>query len=116
MFEHHHQPLLAVSAFVKRVIICSIISAALFLLTILAGAIVYHYAEGFSWVDAVLNAVMIMTGLGMVGILNNPAAKVFTAFYAIFSTIIFFAVLGILFSPLIHRFFHRFHLDIDKDG
>jgi hypothetical protein len=114
MYEHYHQPLISRSAFIVRVIKCSIISLFLLAVTIFIGAATYHYSEGYSWVDATLNAVSIMTGLGIVGNLQNPPAKVFTSFYAIFSTIAFFLVLGFLFSPLIHRFMHRFHLDIDK--
>jgi hypothetical protein len=113
MFEHYRQPLLPRRYFIKRVLRSMIIAAVLLFLTVLIGAAVYHYLEGFHWIDAVLNAVLIMAGLGLVGILNNPAAKMFTAFYALFSTIVFFAVIGILFAPLLHRFFHRFHLDME---
>jgi len=78
------------------------------------GALIFRYVGGFSWIDGILNAVSIMMGVGIIGALNNPALKLLISFYAIFSGIIYFAVLMILFSPLIHRFLHRFHLDIEK--
>jgi len=114
MYEHYRQPLLPRSAFIIRFIRCAFISLALLIVTIFIGAFAYHYLEKLSWIDAILNSVMIMTGLGMVAVLNTSKAKIFTTFYAIFSTIVFFAMIAILFSPLIHRFMHRFHLEIDR--
>ncbi len=115
MYEHYRQPLLGRSDFFVRLFYCGLISFALLAATILIGAASYHSIEKLSWLDAVLNAVMVMTGLGMVTGINTPSAKLFTTFYALFSTIIFFMVLAILFSPLLHRFLHRFHLEIEKE-
>ena len=78
------------------------------------GASVYHYVEKVSWVEAFLNAVLVMTGLGLTVTLQTTAGKIFTTFYAILSAIVFFAVIGILFAPIIHRLFHHFHLDVDR--
>ena len=74
----------------------------------------YHFAEGLPWLEAVLNAVMIMTGLGLVDTLHTNVAKVFTCFYAILTAIVFYMVLAIIFAPLIHRFLHEFHLEIGR--
>lgn len=114
MFEHYRQPLLPRSAFVKRMLRCISLAFLLLTLTILTGTLVFHQVEHFSVLDAFLNSVLIMTGLGLVGILNSPAGKMFTAFYALLSTFIFYIILAILFSPLLHRLLHRLHLDIDS--
>ena len=114
MFEHYHQPLLSRKKFFLRILVCLFISLGLLAFTIFLGAFSFHVLEKSSWIDSILNAVCIMTGLGVMGTFNSSAAKVFTSFYAIFSTIIFFLILAILFSPLLHRFLHRFHLEIDK--
>ena len=114
MFEHYRQPLISRIIFLKRVFICLIISVIVLSVTIFIGAAVYRYLEGYSWTDAVLNSVMIMTGVGTIGDLHRNAVKIFTSFYSLLSTIIFFLVLGFLFSPLLHRFLHRFHLEIEK--
>ena len=82
--------------------------------SIFMGAAEYHYVEGFSWVDAALNAIMVMTGLGLTDTLHSTQAKVFTCFYAIFTAIVFYMVLAIIFVPLIHRFLHGFHLELDR--
>ncbi|MBF0569849.1 MAG: hypothetical protein HQL18_03645 [Candidatus Omnitrophica bacterium] len=113
MFEHRHQPLLAQGKFIQRMCICALISVGMLAVTVFIGAVAYHSLEHLSWVDAFLNAVLVMTGLGLTVTLQSAAAKVFTSFYAILSAIVFFSVLAILFAPLIHRAFHRFHLDLD---
>jgi hypothetical protein len=111
MFEHFRKPLLQRSAFLKRVLFCMFISTIIFVVTLFTGTAVYHFAGGFSWVDGILNSATLMTGQGIFLPLNSTDLKLFTSFYAIFSTVVFFLILGILFSPLIHRFLHRFHLD-----
>jgi hypothetical protein len=114
MFEHYRQPLLPKTAFFKRMLRC--IAAALGLLTfnILVGTIVLYFAEHFSWMDAFLNSVLIMTGLGLVNVLNTPHGKLFTAFYALFSALVFYTTLAIIVTPLLHRLLHHLHLDIES--
>ncbi len=112
IFEHHRQPLVSREVFTRRVMKCIWVATLLLVGTIFIGAAVYHYFEGFSWVDAVMNAVMIMTGLGLVDTLHSTLSKVFTTFYAIIAAVVFYMVLAIIFAPLIHRFLHEFHLEI----
>jgi hypothetical protein len=114
MYERRHQPLLPASQFYLRVLRAVIVTCGILFLTVLVGAIGLHVLEHMAWIDAVLNAVLIMTGLGLTVTLQSAAAKVFTSFYAILSAIIFFACIMILFSPLIHRALHHFHLDLEK--
>jgi hypothetical protein len=115
LFEHHAQPLVSKDVFIKRVVKCFGVASLLLGVSILIGAAVYRYAEGLSWVEAVMNAVMIMTGLGLVDTLHTTLAKVFTCFYAILTAIVFYMVLAIIFAPLIHRFLHAFHLEIGRE-
>ena len=112
--EHYSQPLVSKTVLIQRLLYCIFFGVTLLLLTILGGASVYHCVEHQPWVDAILNAVMIMSGLGLAEKLTTDVGKIFTSFYAVISTIIFFAVLGIIFSPLVHRFLHRFHLELDQ--
>lgn len=114
IFEHHKQPLVSKSIFLKRVAKCVWVASLLLAGAIFMGAAVYHYVEGLSWVEAVLNSIMIMTGLGLVDTLHTNIAKVFTCFYAIFTAIVFYLILAIIFAPLIHRFLHEFHLEIGR--
>lgn len=77
----------------------------------LIGILGYRIVAGMSWIDALLNASMILGGMGPVDPLNSNAAKLFASFYAIFSGVVFLAVVGILAAPVVHRFLHRFHLE-----
>jgi hypothetical protein len=70
--------------------------------------------EGLGWIESVMNAVMIMTGLGLVDTLHTNPAKIFTCFYAILTAIVFYMILAIIFAPLIHRFLHEFHLELGR--
>jgi hypothetical protein len=116
IFEHHKQPLVSKDVFKQRVIRCVLVAGLLLSSTILMGALIYKYVEGQPWVNAFMNAIMIMTGLGLVDTLHTTVAKVFTCFYAIITAIVFYMVLAIIFAPLIHRFLHEFHLEIGRDN
>lgn len=74
----------------------------------------YHYFEKLSWLDSFLNAAMILGGMGPVNVLSTRAGKIFAGCYALFSGIVFLAVAGLLFAPLVHRLIHRFHLEYDS--
>ena len=75
------------------------------------GILGYHFIAGFNWVDSLLNAAMILTGMGPVGALNSDAAKVFASAYALFSGVVFITATGILLAPIFHRVLHRFHIE-----
>jgi hypothetical protein len=83
-----------------------IIIAALYI-----GMLGYHSFEQMSWTDAFLNASMILSGMGPVSTLLTTNGKIFAGCYALFSGLAFIAIIAIVFSPLIHRFFHKIHLD-----
>ena len=89
-------------------------SASLISVSLIIGVLGYHLIAGFDWVDSILNASMILSGMGPVGNLNNSASKLFAAAYALFSGVVFIGATGILLSPVFHRVLHQFHLD-EKD-
>ncbi|MFL5753892.1 MAG: hypothetical protein ACJ76F_10835 [Bacteroidia bacterium] len=72
----------------------------------------YHYFMDLSWVDSLINASMILTGMGPVDRAETSAAKIFASFYAIYSGMAFLTTAALIFSPLLHRFLHKLHLDI----
>ncbi len=78
------------------------------------GTVGYHLTAGLGWVDAFLNASMILTGMGPVDRLETDTAKIFASCYAVFSGVSFLTFCGVLFTPFYHRFMHRFHLDLDE--
>ena len=75
------------------------------------GILGYHFIAGFNWVDSLLSAAMILTGMGPVGELNSNAAKLFASAYALFSGVVFITATGILLAPIFHWVLHRFHIE-----
>jgi len=114
MFERRHEELAPVHVFIKRVLLCIGLAILLILIALFIGIIGYHWTAGLGWVDSLLNASMILGGMGQVDPLTNTAAKVFASVYALFSGLVFIAVMGFVFSPIAHRMLHKFHID-DRD-
>jgi|SRR5512139_365326 hypothetical protein len=111
MYEHRHDPLIPREMFLRRLARNGGIAAAVVFAALFLGVSGYHWIEGIPWVDAILNAAMILGGMGPVSELRTTAGKLFAAGYALFSGLLFIVVAGILFGPVIHRFLHRFHLE-----
>jgi hypothetical protein len=111
MFERKHEKLAPISVFKKRVALCFILSGVLVFAALLVGVAGYHWIAGLDWIDALLNASMILGGMGPVDPLTSRSAKVFASGYALFSGLMFIAVMGLVLSPILHRMLHHFHLD-----
>ena len=75
------------------------------------GMMGYRVFEGMSWVDAFVNAAMILSGMGPLGELKTDGGKIFAGCYALFCGLAFITSLGIIFAPAFHRFLHKFHLE-----
>jgi len=116
MFEHRHQKLAPFNVFVKRVLASLGIGIGLIAIALLIGVSGYHWLAGFGWVDSLLEASMILGGMGPVNPLSADSAKIFASIYALFSGLVFIAVLGIVLSPIVHRFLHRFHIDEEDEN
>lgn len=80
-------------------------------LSLAAGVIGYRHFEHMQWIDALLNAAMILGGMGEIDTLHTTGGKLFAAFYAIYSGIFLVACGGLLLVPVFHRVLHRFHAD-----
>lgn len=115
MFEHHAEPLLPRAAFFRRLVRHGVIALLIVLASLVVGMVGYHIFEGFSWIDAFVNAAMILGGMGPVNELHTTVGKLFAGFYALYSGIVFLVVAGVLFAPVVHRFLHHFHLEISAD-
>lgn len=87
----------------------SLIGVALFV-----GMLGYHVFENMSWVDSYLNASMILSGMGPATNLNTTAGKIFAGSYALFSGLAFIAIVVVMLSPIIHKFFRKIHLETGR--
>jgi hypothetical protein len=111
MFTHKQKKLAPVSVFIKRLAFSIIISSLFILVTLAMGIAGYHWIAGFGWVDSLLNASMILGGMGPVGELQTTGAKIFASVYALLSGLVFVGVMGVIISPILHRMLHRIHID-----
>ena len=114
IYERRHEELAPRSVFIKRIIASLVIALGIIVIALLIGIAGYHYIAGFNWIDSLLEASMILGGMGPIKELPNDAAKIFASIYALFSGLILIGLMGIILSPIIHRVMHKFHVD-EKD-
>jgi len=110
-FERRKDKLAPVSIYVQRIAASLAIAIGLMLVALSVGIVGYHLIAGFNFVDSLLEASMILGGMGPVRELPNDASKTFASIYALFSGVIFIALMGIILSPVAHRVMHKFHID-----
>ena len=111
MFEHKTEPVASRATFIKRMAASFAVSLAMIAAALGIGVWGYHAMAGLPWIDALLNASMILAGMGPVDRLIDAPAKVFASAYAIFSGLMFISVMGVVLAPVVHRVIHKFHLD-----
>lgn len=116
MFEHHSQPLLPHRWYLVRLArhfgFASVILAG----SLAVGTLGYRGFEGFPWLDSLLNASMILGGMGPVNELRTAGGKLFASFYSLFAGVIFLVAAAVLVAPAVHRFMHRLHLEEPDTG
>ncbi len=111
MYEHRSQPLLPLSRFARRMLRHAAAALVFLLVSLGIGVAGYHFTAGLPFLDSVLNASMILGGMGPVDALHTAGAKIFASFYSLFSGVAFLVVAGIIVAPLAHRLLHRLHLE-----
>ncbi len=111
MFEPRKQPLLPRRAFYARLARSFALATAIVLVSLTIGMAGYHGFERLSWLDAFLNASMILSGMGPVTPMQTAAGKLFAGCYALFSGLALISTVAVIVAPLFHRFLHKFHLE-----
>jgi hypothetical protein len=114
-FEHRRQLVISRRKFLVRMFIAIGLWAILTIVGLAIGIAGYAGFEGMSFVDAYVNAAMILSGMGPVGELKTTAGKFFAGTYAIFSGLIIVIATGFVLAPIFHRVLHRFHVETSKD-
>ena len=116
MFEHKSQRLLTLAQFAARMGRSGLWVAAIAVLSLALGTAGYCYFADLSAVDGLLNAAMILTGMGPVDRMTTAGGKLFAAFYALYSGIAFLSMMAVLTAPIFHRIIHKFHLEEDNSS
>ncbi len=115
MYEHKKMPLAPRRVYFKRLYRNFIVAAIVLSLSLLLGVVGYKSTvPEFDWYDSLLNASMILSGMGPIidpSITLTAKAKLFASGYALFSGIAFISTIGIVIAPIAHRFFHKLHLE-----
>jgi hypothetical protein len=111
MFEHRREPLLPRPLFLRRILKFAGLSFSLAAVSLIIGIFGYRHFEGMAWIDAFVNAAMILGGMGPIGELHTQGGKVFAGVYALYCGLIVVISMGILIAPVFHRFLHLFHLE-----
>ncbi len=89
----------------------AVVAGGLILASLALGVLGYRYVAGLDWIEAVLNASMILTGMGPTGELRTNAGKLFASFYALFSGLAFVTASGILLTPMLQHVLRVFHIE-----
>jgi hypothetical protein len=115
-FERSTAPVLPRRLFIWRVVRISLVGFGVLAIGLGLGMVGYRLTEKMTWVDAFVNASMILSGMGPVSTLETRAGKLFAGCYALFSGLAFITVAGLILGPFVHRIFHKFHLVDKSDG
>ncbi|MFN0032352.1 MAG: hypothetical protein ACKVOR_09350 [Flavobacteriales bacterium] len=111
MFEHKSQQLISRKAFINRQLKCTLYALLIICISLAIGVMGYSVSCQLSFIDALLNASMILTGMGPVDKVTTNSGKLFASFYAIYSGVAFLSTIGVFIAPILHRFMHKHHLE-----
>lgn len=114
MYEPHHQSLATRRHFIRRVLLHSAAAILLLAASLGIGMLGYEHFERLPPIDAFLNAAMLLGGMGPVNLPQSDAGKLFAGLYALYAGLVFLITVGLVFTPIVHRILHRFHMDEDR--
>jgi hypothetical protein len=109
-----HKPLPPRKKLVEHMVRSMALAGSVLAVALGIGIVGYHVWGGLPWLDALVNASMILGGMGPVDPITSADGKWFASFYALFSGVVLLGSVGVLFAPVIHRFLHHFHLEVNE--
>ena len=115
-FERLSEPLATRQVFAGRLVRSIVIGGLIVAAALFGGMAGYHVFEGLDWIDAFVNAAMILSGMGVLAAPVSVEGKLFAGLYAIFCGLVLIAATAIMFTPVIHRFLHQMHIDDEDDA
>jgi hypothetical protein len=113
MYERRSDPIASRARFRARMGRHLAAALAFVVVSLFIGIAGYHYLEQLPWLDAFLDASMILGGMGPVRPPETPGGKLFAGLYALYSGLVFLVTAGVLLAPVLHRAMHKFHWQKD---
>jgi hypothetical protein len=115
-YEHRTQPVLPRKLFITRILYHVLLAFSVIGVSLAIGVVGYHFLAGLIWIDALMNAAMILGGMGPVNEITSGSGKLFATFYALYAGVAFLAIAAVLVAPFAHRLLHRLHLEDTNEG
>jgi hypothetical protein len=110
-YENNKQKLAPFRVFAGRMAKHVVVACCFSGVALVIGIVGYHWIAGLPWLDSLLEASMILGGMGPVNPIKTPGAKIFASAYALFSGLVLIGVMGIVLGPVAHRLMHKFHVE-----
>jgi hypothetical protein len=111
MAQPRTRPLLPWNQFKRHLMTYGAYAGALLAVSLAIGVAGFHWLAGQSGLDALLNAAMLLGGMGPVGAIRGTAGKLFGAAYALYAGLVFIGASALVFAPVLHRLIHKLHLE-----
>ncbi len=113
-FEKKFQPLAPRSRFILRLLYGIFWASMLVIITLIIGIVGLIDYEHMSLIDAFANSAMIMSGVGAITPIVSYGGKIFSGIFSIIGGLAFITIAAIIFSPIVHRLLHKFHINLDR--
>jgi len=115
-FERRRSPVATRARFLQRLAASIVFGAGIVAFSLAIGIAGYHYLERLDWLDAFVNAAMILSGMGPLANPQSTGGKLFAGLFALYSGLVVVVIAGIIFAPVFHRFLHKFHVEDEADA
>lgn len=111
MYEHQSAPVLARQRFVHRLLRHFLVVQVVVGGSLVIGTVGYHVFARFAWIDSLLNAAMLLGGMGPMGDIPTVSGKLFASAYALYAGLVLITATGIMLAPVMHRVLHLLHVE-----
>lgn len=111
MYEHHSAPVLTQQHFIRRMLRHFLLVSLVIGGSLVMGVVGYHVFAGLAWIDSLVNAAMLLGGMGPVGEISTTAGKLFASAYALYAGLVLITASGIMLAPVMHRVLHMLHVE-----
>lgn len=112
-YEHRTAPMASHTTFIGRLLANAAFALLLITASLAIGMAGYRVTEGMDWLDAYLNASMLLGGMGPVSSLHTGSGKLFAGSYALFCGLVVVVTTGVILAPILHRVLHALHAEAD---